>query len=96
MTLAALTILGPLAAAVLILVLRRLAPALALLGTGVALFGALSTLARVAGGARYSATLPGLPDLPLRLVVEPLTAVLALFVSVVSFFVMVYAVGYTA
>ncbi len=96
MTLAALTILGPLAAAVLILVLRRLAPALALLGTGVALFGALSTLARVAGGARYSATLPGLPDLPLRIVVEPLTAVLALFVSVVSFFVMVYAVGYTA
>ena len=96
MTLAALTILGPLAAAVLVVVLRRLAPALALLGTGVALFGALFTLARVAGGARYSATLPGLPDLPLRLVVEPLTAVLALFVSVVSFLVMVYAVGYTA
>jgi NADH-quinone oxidoreductase subunit L len=96
MTLAALTILGPLAATVLILILRRLAPALALLGTGVALFGALSTLARVAGGARYAATLPGLPDLPLRLVVEPLTAVLAVFVSVVSFFVMVYAVGYTA
>jgi len=96
MTLAALTVLGPLAAAVLILILRRLAPALALLGTGVALFGALSTLVRVAGGGRYSATLPGLPDLPLRLVVEPLTAVLAVFVSVVSFVVMVYAVGYMA
>lgn len=96
MTLAALTILGPLVAAVLILFLRRGAPALAVLGTGVALFGALFTLVRVAGGASYSATLPGLPDLPLRLVVEPLTAVLAVFVSVVSFFVMVYAVGYTA
>lgn len=96
MTLAALTILGPLAAAALILILRRLAPALALLGTGAALLGALSTLVRVANGARYSVTVPGLPDLPLRLVVEPLTAVLAVFVSVVSFFVMVYAVGYTA
>jgi len=96
MTLAALTILGPLAAAALILLVRRGAPALALLGTGTALFGALFTLVRVAGGGRYSATLPGLPDLPLGLVVEPLTAVLAVFVSVVSFFVMVYAVGYTA
>jgi NADH-quinone oxidoreductase subunit L len=95
-TLAALTILGPLAAAVLILLLRWRSPALALIGTGVALFSALSTLVRVAGGARYSATLRGLPDLPLRLVVDPLTAVLAVFVSVVSFFVMVYAVGYTA
>lgn len=96
MTLAALTILGPLAAAALILLVRRGAPALAVLGTGVALFGALSTLVRVAGGERYSATLPGLPDLPLRLAIEPLTAVLATFVSVVSFFVVVYAVGYTA
>ncbi len=96
MTLAALTILGPLAAVALILVLRRGAPALALLGTGAALAGALVTLVRVAGGARYAATLPGLPDLPLRLVVEPLTAVLAALVAVVSFFVMVYAVGYTA
>ena len=96
MTLAALTILGPFAAAALILLVRRGAPALAVLGTGVALISALFTLVRVAGGGRYSATLPGLPDLPLGLVVEPLTAVLAVFVSVVSFFVMVYAVGYAA
>ncbi|QIN84477.1 NADH-quinone oxidoreductase subunit L [Rubrobacter tropicus] len=94
MTIAALTILGPLAAATVILLLRRGASAFALLGTGVALFGALVTLVRVSDGGRYSATLPGLPDLPLRLVVNPLTAVLATFVAVVSFFVMVYAVGY--
>ena len=94
MTFAALTILGPLTSAALILVLRRGAPALALLGTGVALFGALVTLVRVAGGARYTAVLPGLPDLPLRLLFEPLTAVLAAFVAIVSFFVTVYAVGY--
>ncbi|QIN81004.1 NADH-quinone oxidoreductase subunit L (plasmid) [Rubrobacter marinus] len=95
MTIAALTILGPLAAAALILVLRRVAPALAVAGTGVSLAGALLTLVRVAGGARYEAVLPGLPEMPLRLVVEPLTAVLAALVAVVSFFVMVYAVGYT-
>ncbi len=94
MIVAALIILGPLAAAVLILALRRLAPALALLGAGVSLIAALFTLSRVANGAAYSATLPGLPGLPLRLVAEPLTAVFAALVAVVGFFVMVYAVGY--
>lgn len=95
MTPAALTVLGPLTAAVMILVLRRGAPALAVAGTGVSLVGALLALARVSGGARYEAVLPGLPEMPLRLVVEPLTAVLAALVAVVGFFVMVYAVGYT-
>lgn len=96
MTPAALTIIGPLTAAVLILVLRRVAPALAVLGAGAALVGALLALVRVAGGARYEAVLPGLPEMPLRLVVDPLTAVLAALVAVVGFFVMVYAVGYTS
>ena len=94
MTVAALAILGPLAAAALILILRRGAPALALLGTGISLVAALLTLSRVANGASYSATLPGLPGLPLRLVAEPLTSVLAATVAVVGFLVMVYAVGY--
>jgi NADH-quinone oxidoreductase subunit L len=94
MTVATLTILGPLAAIVAILALRRWASALALLGVGVALVAATLTLVRVAGGARFSATLPGLPDLPLRLVVQPLTAVLALLVAVVGSLVVVYAVGY--
>jgi len=79
---------------VLVLLLRRWAPALALLGVGVGLVAAMVTLVRVAGGARYVATLPGLPDLPLRLTVTPLTAVLAAFVAVVSSLVMLYAVGY--
>jgi NADH-quinone oxidoreductase subunit L len=94
MTAVALVILGPLAAAALTLVLRRGGAALALLGTGVSLAAALLTLSRVAGGASYPATLPGLPGLPLRLVAEPLTAVFAALVAVVGFFVMVYAVGY--
>lgn len=94
MTVAALTILGPLAAAALILAVRRLAAPLALLGAGVGLAAAGATLAGVAGGARLSAELPGLPGLPLRLVAEPLTAALATVVAVVSALVMIYAVGY--
>ena len=87
-------ILGPLAAMVTILLIRRAAPTLALLGGGISLVGATVTLFGVAGGARYAAALPGLPDLPLRLTVTPLTATLAFTVALVSAFVMVYAVGY--
>lgn len=96
MIFAASTILGPLAAALLILLVRRGAPALALLGAGVGLAGALATLTRVAGGARYEAVLPGLPGLPLRLVADPLSAVLVAVVATVSLLVLVYAVGYMA
>ena len=94
MTLAALTILGPMAAMVLILLLRRIPEVFALAGSAVGLAGAGFALAGVAGGARYEATLPGLPGLPLRLTVEPLTATFAVLVAVVVFLVMVYAVGY--
>jgi NADH-quinone oxidoreductase subunit L len=91
---ASLTVLGPLLAAALILVLRRSPATLALLGSGVGLVGALLTLVRVAGGERYSAEMPGLPGLPLRLVVDPLSAVLVTVVAFVGFLVLVYAVGY--
>jgi NADH-quinone oxidoreductase subunit L len=94
MTYVALTILGPLAAMVAILLVRRAAPALALLGVGVSLISAAVALGSVAAGARYAAMLPGLPDLPLRLIATPLTAVLAVVVAVVGGFVMLYAVGY--
>jgi NADH-quinone oxidoreductase subunit L len=90
----ALAIAGPLAAAVLIIVLRRGTAALALLGASVGLVGAVVGLTGVAGGMRYAAELPGLPGLPLRLVAEPLSAALATVVALVSALVMVYAVGY--
>ena len=78
MTFVALTILGPLAAMVAILLVRRAAPALALLGVGASLIGAIVTLASVAGGARYAATLPGLPgSAPALVAATPLTAALA-------------------
>ncbi len=94
MTASTFALLGPLAAAALVLLIRRGASVLALLGASVGLAGALFALVRVAGEARFSTTLPGLPELPLRLVVEPLTAVLAALIAVVSFLVLVYAVGY--
>lgn len=96
MMVAALTVLGPLAAALLILAARRGAAALALGGAGTATVAALVTLVRVAVGERYAATLPGLPGLPLSLAVSPLTAILAATVAIVSLLVLVYAVGYMA
>jgi NADH-quinone oxidoreductase subunit L len=91
---ASLAILGPLAAAALILILRRASPVLTLLGVSAGLAGALVSLLQAAGGARYSVQMPGLPDLSLRLVVDPLLAVLSTVVAVVGALVMVYAMGY--
>ena len=96
MTIAALAILGPLVAAMLVTLLRRFAAGIALVGAAAGLVASLVTLARVADGAHYTATLPGLPELPLRLVVDPLGAVYSAVVGVVSTFVVVYAVGYMA
>ncbi len=96
MIVAALPILAPLAVAVLVLVLRRYAAGLALSGAAVALAGAIVTLARVADGDRFSATLPGLPGMPLLLAVDPFGALFSTVVAVTSAFVLVYAVGYMA
>lgn len=87
-------ILGPVAALLLILLLRRWSSALALLGASVAAGGALATLVRVGHGARFSATFLGLPGQPLRLTVVPLAAILSATVAVVTLLVLVNAVGY--
>lgn len=94
MSLALGAILGPVAALGSILLLRRWAPTLALLGAGVALGAASITLARVGNGARFSAVFLGLPGQPLRLSVIPLTSILSTTVAVVTLLVLVYAVGY--
>jgi NADH-quinone oxidoreductase subunit L len=94
MTYAALAILGPLSAAAAILVSRRGAALLALLGSAAGLAGALVALFGVAGGARYAAELPGLPGLPLRLIAGPLTVTLSAVVAAAGFLILVYAVGY--
>ncbi len=94
MSIAALSILAPLVATALILAIRRVPALLALVGAGIGVIAAVATMARVAAGARFAATLPGLPDLPLRLVADPLAAVFSTVVAVVAFLVLIYAVGY--
>lgn len=87
-------ILAPLAAAALILLVRRAAAGFALAGTAGGVGSAVWTLIQVAAGARPGATFGGLPDRPLRLAVDPLAAVLSVTVGTVALLVFVYAVGY--
>jgi len=94
MNLIAIVILAPLTAALLILLLRRLPAALALLGAATGLFASLYLLTDAYNGLGNELILPGLPDMPLRLVATPLTALLSTMVAVISTLVMVYAVGY--
>ncbi|SEL22976.1 NADH-quinone oxidoreductase subunit L [Jannaschia helgolandensis] len=91
----AFTILSPLLAGLTILVLRRASEALGLAGAALGLVGALGLLA-TAGSGDVQAVLTGLPDMPLRLIATPLTAVLALLVATVAGFVLTYATGYMA
>jgi NADH-quinone oxidoreductase subunit L len=95
MSFLALTLLSPLLAGLAILALRRAPEALALGGATLGLIGAGGLLVAASGGT-VQAVLPGLPDMPLRLVATPLTAVLALLVATVAGFVLTYAVGYMA
>ncbi|WCE72401.1 proton-conducting transporter membrane subunit (plasmid) [Sulfitobacter faviae] len=89
-----LTILAPLGAGLTTLALRRMPEAIALTGAALGLAGAIALLAGVAGGADVTVTLPFLPDLPIRLVANPLTATLALVVATVAAMVLTYAAGY--
>ena len=89
-----LTILAPLGAGLTTLALRRMPEAIALTGAALGLAGAIALFAGVADGADVTATLPFLPDLPIRLVANPLTATLALVVATVAAMVLTYAAGY--
>lgn len=89
-----LILLATLLAALLIFALRRVPEALALLGVGLGLLGAVGQLAIVAGGVSSTAVLPFLPDMPIRFVATPLTAILSLVVATIATFVLTYAVGY--
>ena len=94
MSIALLTVLGPLAAAALIVVLRRAAAALALSGALLAVVASGLTLPRVAAGARYAGSYAWLPNLPLVVQVDQAAALLAVMVAGVGLLVLVYAVGY--
>lgn len=96
MSIASWIILGPLVAALAILVVRRQAVAIALLGSVVGLAAALMTLGRVEDGERFATTLPGLPDMPLRLTVDPVSALISTTIATVATLILFYAVGYMA
>ncbi len=89
-----LPILPPLIAALAVLILRRGEAALALAGATLSLAGSLWLLTRVADGQTETLLLPGLPDMPLRLVAGPMTVLLSVAVAMVGTFVLIYAVGY--
>lgn len=92
----ALTLLAPLLAALAVFALRRAPGAVALAGAGLGLAGALGLFASASGGGDIIATLPFLPELPIRLLASPLTATLALMVATVAALVLTYALGYMA
>ncbi len=89
-----LVILAPLFSIVLILVSRRIPAALALLGITVSLIASLTLLTNSFDGITGQLLLPGLPDMPLRLIATPLTVLLSTMVAVISSLVLIYAVGY--
>ncbi len=88
------TILAPLAASLLILLVRRIPVLLALFGIAVGLVSSLTLLNTVYSGVNSELLLPGLPGMPLLLIATPLTALLSAMVAIVGSFVLVYAVGY--
>ena len=92
MTMLALTLLAPLLAGIAVLALRRAPEALA--GVGLGFLAAMAVLAGAIAGNAVQMVLPGLPQMPLRLVATPLTAVVSAMVATVAAFVVVYAVGY--
>ncbi|MCO7246619.1 MULTISPECIES: NADH-quinone oxidoreductase subunit L [Halomonadaceae] len=89
-----LPILPPLIAALAVLLLRRGSAVLALAGATLNLAGSLWLIARVVDVQTETLLLPGLPDMPLRLVAGPMTSLLTVAVATVATFVLIYAVGY--
>jgi len=87
-------ILAPFSMMMLILLLRRFPAALALLGAAISLLAGIGLLSNAFNGMAGELILPGLPDMPLRLIATPLTALLATLVAAIGGLVLVYAAGY--
>jgi len=87
-----LVILTPLLAAAAILCLKKQAYKLAIAAVSMSLLASLGLLF----GSGAELILPGLPNMPLRLIATPTTSLLSTMVAVVSTFVLIYAVGYMA
>lgn len=89
-----LVVVAPLVALALIVGVRRASALFAMGGALVAFGGAVAGLIDASAGGHASLALGGLPDLPLRLQHDSLTAVLSLTVATVVMLVFVYSVGY--
>ena len=87
-------LLAPVLGAALILAFRRAPEAIALAAAALVLAAAAALLVAGFGGATTRLVLPGLPQMPLRLLATPLSSVFAALVAAVAGFVLVYAVGY--
>lgn len=87
---------APLAAAALIVLVRRAAPLLALLGALASALATWGTLRAVSAGATFATSLEWLPGVRLRIDVDPLASLLSATVASVGLLVLVYAVGYMA
>ncbi len=87
-------VVAPVVTMVLILVVRRAPALLAVIGAVVSVVSAGVSLAQVASGLRAELAFGGLPGWPVRVLSEPLNAVLSLTVAVVAVCVFIYAVGY--
>ncbi len=92
MSLISLVILAPLLAAAILLWLGKRSCELALSAAVVSLLASLGLLF----GPGVELTLSGLPNMPLRLIANPLTSLLSTMVAVISALVLVYAIGYMA
>jgi NADH-quinone oxidoreductase subunit L len=89
-----LAVTAPLAAVALIIGFRRAPAMFAACGALVSFGGAVGGLVDASAGGHDRLTLGGLPDSPLQLQHDALTAVLSLTVATVALLVVVYAVGY--
>jgi NADH-quinone oxidoreductase subunit L len=96
MTAMLLTILAPLAASLLILLVRKKMGYIATAGASISALAA-SLLYLTAGmGAEVTLRFTGLPEMPFRLHATAMTSTLSLVVSVITTFIFIYAIGYMA
>ncbi|WP_026166741.1 NADH-quinone oxidoreductase subunit L [Gracilimonas tropica] len=90
------TIFAPLAASLLILLLRKKMGAIATAGAFLSGLGALLLYLPAGTGIELTLQFAGLPDMPFRLHATAMASTLSLVVSVITTFIFVYAIGYMA
>ncbi|MDZ7660519.1 NADH-quinone oxidoreductase subunit L [Fodinibius sp.] len=96
MTALLLTILAPLAASLLILILRKKMGYIATVGALISVTGSILLYLSTMEGTIIELRFAGLPEMPFRLHATAMTATLSSVVSVITTFIFIYAIGYMA